>query len=133
LLPTSIKSYPPCFKSIKNLIFVHRLASDNNVFLEFRHHFFCIKNLDLRNVLLKGPCQGGLYPLPSSSFKKFGFGVNKLACGIVNPFVDRWHSHLGHLSIPIVQRVIRTFNLPCLAQEIKDYVMLVNKPSTPIS
>jgi hypothetical protein len=40
----------------KNLISVHHLASDNNVFLEFYPHFFSIKDLDSRNILLKGPC-----------------------------------------------------------------------------
>jgi hypothetical protein len=106
----------------KNLISVHRLASDNNVFLEFHPHFFCIKDLDLRSVLLKGPCLGGLYPFPSSSLTKFSLGVNKIACGVIKPSLDRWHSRLGHPSIPLVQRVIRAFDLPCLDQEIKDFV-----------
>jgi hypothetical protein len=97
-------------QATKNLIYVHRLASDNNVFLEFHPHFFCIKDLDTRNMLVKGLCQGGLYPLPTSFFKKLAFGVNKLACGVVKPSIDRWHSHLGHPAIPIVQRVIRNFN-----------------------
>jgi hypothetical protein len=100
----------------KNLIFVHRLASDNNVFLEFHLHFFVIKDLDLRNTLLKGPCQGGLYPLPASSLEKQAFGVNKVACGVIKPSVERWHRRLGHLALSIVQRVIRDFLLPCLPQ-----------------
>jgi hypothetical protein len=41
-----------------NHISVHCLASDNNVFLQFHPHFFCIKDLDMRNVLLKVPCRG---------------------------------------------------------------------------
>jgi hypothetical protein len=69
----------------KNLISVHRLASDNNVFLQFHPRFFFIKDLDSRNVLLKGPYRGGLYPLPSSSFKKFVFGANKVPCGVFTP------------------------------------------------
>jgi hypothetical protein len=106
----------------KNLIFVHRLASDNNVFLQFHPRFFCIKDMDSRSILLKGPCQGGLYRLPSSSFKKFVFGANKVACGVFTPSIDRWHNRLGHPSTTIVQRVIREFNLPSLAPEIKDLV-----------
>jgi hypothetical protein len=73
------------------------------------------------NILLKGPCRGGLYPLPSS-FAKIAFEANKVGCEVVKPSLDRWHSRLGHASIPIVQRVIRDSNLPCLAQEIKDSV-----------
>jgi hypothetical protein len=106
----------------KNLISVNRLASDNNVFLEFHPHFFCIKDLDSRNVLLKGMCKEGLYPISSSSLKKFAFGVDKLACGVIKPSFDRWHSRLGHPSIPIVRRIIQDFNLPCLAFEINDSV-----------
>jgi hypothetical protein len=40
----------------KNLVSIYRLASDNNVFLEFHPHFCCIKDLDSRNILIKGPC-----------------------------------------------------------------------------
>jgi hypothetical protein len=40
----------------KNLVSIYRLASDNNVFLEFHPHFCCIKDMDSRNILLKGPC-----------------------------------------------------------------------------
>jgi hypothetical protein len=54
----------------KNLISVHRLASNNNVFHEFHPRFFCMKDLDSRNTLLKGPCRGGLYPLLASSLEK---------------------------------------------------------------
>jgi hypothetical protein len=97
----------------KNLVSVHHLASDNNVFLEFHPRLFCINDLDLRNVLLKGSCRGHLYPLPSPSFKKYAYGVNKIACGVIKPSFDRWHSHLGHPSTTIVERVIRDFNLPC--------------------
>jgi hypothetical protein len=38
----------------KNNISVHRFASVNNIFLEFYPHFFCIKDLDSRSVLLTG-------------------------------------------------------------------------------
>jgi hypothetical protein len=45
-----------------------------------------------------------------------------MVCGVIKPSLYRWHNHLGHPSVPIVQRVIREFNLPCLAQEVKDLV-----------
>jgi hypothetical protein len=73
-------------------------------------------------MLLKGPCRGGHYPFPSLSLTKFSLGVNKIACGIIKPSLDRWHSRPGHPSIPLVQRVVRAFDLPCLDQEIKDFV-----------
>jgi hypothetical protein len=76
----------------------------------------------MRNILLKGMCKGGHYLLPTSSLVKVAFEANKIACGVVKPSLDRWHSRLGHASIPRVQCVIRDSNLPCLVQEIKDLV-----------
>ncbi|WVZ77133.1 hypothetical protein U9M48_025033 [Paspalum notatum var. saurae] len=92
--------------SSKNLVSVHRLATDNNVFLEFHPNFFLIKDQGSRSTLLRGPCKQGLYPLPTPH-AKHAFGVSK-------PSIDKWHSRLGHPAIPIVQRVVRNFNLPCL-------------------
>jgi histone deacetylase 1/2 len=54
----------------KNLISVHRITFDNNVFLEFHPNFFLIKDRDTRSTLLEGPCHKGLYPLPPSSASK---------------------------------------------------------------
>jgi hypothetical protein len=55
----------PCTK--KNLVSIHRLASDNNVSFKFHLDFFFIKDRDTRNTLLEVSCRKGLYPLPSSS------------------------------------------------------------------
>jgi histone deacetylase 1/2 len=98
--------------SKKNLLSVHRLASDNNVFLEFHPDFFCIKDQETKNILLRGPCRRGLYPLTSTPSVKQAFGVNK-------PSLDRWHSRLGHPAMPIVERVIKNFNLPFSHESIK--------------
>jgi hypothetical protein len=49
--------------ALKNLLYVHKLALDNNVFLEFNPFFFFIKDRVIRRTLFKGPCTGGLYPL----------------------------------------------------------------------
>ena len=46
----------------KNLVSVHRLAADNNAFLEFHPDFFLIKDQKSKNTLLKGRCYKGLYP-----------------------------------------------------------------------
>jgi hypothetical protein len=49
----------------KNLAFVHRIGSNNNVFFELHPNFF--KDRESRKTLLHGKARGGLYPLPSSS------------------------------------------------------------------
>ncbi|XP_021303151.1 uncharacterized protein LOC110430216 [Sorghum bicolor] len=52
----------------KNLLSVHRLARDNDAFLEFYPYRFFVKEQGTRKVIFQGPCEGGLYPLkPSSS------------------------------------------------------------------
>ena len=100
-------------QAAKNLVSVNRLAKDNNVFLEFHPEFFCIKDRDTKSTILKGACYKGMYPLPPASSEKQAFGVNK-------PSLDRWHNRLGHPAAPIVQRVIRDFNLP-FVQELNKH------------
>jgi hypothetical protein len=100
----------------KNLISVHRLASDNNVYLEFHPDFFLIKDRDTRSTLLRGACRRGMYPLPSPpASSKQAYGVNKVP-------LDRWHHRLGHPSFRIVERVLRDYKLPCSFDLNKDVV-----------
>jgi hypothetical protein len=47
----------------KNIASVHRITSDNNVFLEFHPKFFLIKDWETKTTLHRGKCEGGLYPL----------------------------------------------------------------------
>jgi hypothetical protein len=88
----------------KNLISVHTLAADNYAFLEYHPDFFVVKDQATRKPLLKGRCRNGLYPLPMKSLK-LAFGVSKTS-------FERWHSCLGHPSVPIIKKVISNFNLP---------------------
>ena len=77
----------------KNLISVHKLTLDNDVFLEFHPYFFFIKDQATRRILFKGPCHGGLYPLVPLST-----GSSKQAFVIIKPSSSTWHSLLGHPS-----------------------------------
>lgn len=93
----------------KNLVSVHRLTTDNSVFLEFHPEFFLVKDQATKNTLLRGNCRKGLYPLPASMIPtiKQAHGVTKLP-------LSRWHSRLGHPSSFIVKQVVSRNNLPCL-------------------
>ena len=93
-------------QAMKNLASVHRLATDNSAFLEFHPNVFFIKDRETKNILLKGRCRNGLYPLPSPSIKQ--------AYGTTRSSVSQWHSRLGHPSSVIVKQVISSNNLPCL-------------------
>jgi hypothetical protein len=75
----------------------------------------------MRKALLKGRCHKGLYPLPVESLK--------LAFGAFKPFLARWHSRLRHPSIPIAERIVSKFNLPCSSESNKNlYVMHAKEP-----
>jgi hypothetical protein len=101
----------------KSLASVHRISSDNNVFLEFHPEFFLIKDQTMKKVLHRGRCEGGLYPLGLSqaSWSKQVFGVNK-------PSTSRWHSQLGHPAFPIVARVLRNHKLPFVSDNASESV-----------
>jgi hypothetical protein len=92
----------------KNLISVHRLATDNNAFLEFHPNYFLVKDRDTKKVILEGECRHGLYPFPAPSNKK-AYIATKV------PF-SRWHSRLGHPSSAIVTQVISRNKLPLLGE-----------------
>jgi hypothetical protein len=100
-------------KANKNLISVHKLASDNSTFLEYYHDYFVIKDRATWRPLLRGRCHKGLDPLPVKSLK--------LIFGVFKPSLARWHSRLGHPSIPIIERVISKFNLPCSSEFDKEF------------
>jgi hypothetical protein len=101
-------------QATKNLVSVHRLAKDNNVFLDFHPNLFLIKDRYTRSTILRGRCQKGLYPLPATPPSiKNALGVNK-------PSFDKWHSRLGHPAAPIVQKIISSFNLPCHVESNKE-------------
>jgi len=92
----------------KNLVSVNRLTRDNNVFLEFHPDHFLIKEQVTRRSLLRGRCEGGLYPIKSSPHRS---SRNKEALGVVNPFASLWHHRLGHAAAPIVQWILSRHKL----------------------
>jgi histone deacetylase 1/2 len=91
----------------KNLVSIHRLTLDNNVYVEFHPWYFYVKDLETKKVLLKGRCYRGLYPLVSSSSSR-----NKQVLSATKPSATRWHDRLGHPSFKIVHRILRKFELP---------------------
>jgi hypothetical protein len=74
-------------KPYKNLLSVHHLSNHNGVFLEFLPNHFAIKEVETRRTLLKGRCEGSLYPPRSSTNKS---SSNKQALSIVRPTTSLW-------------------------------------------
>jgi hypothetical protein len=95
-------------KLTNNLIYVHKLARDNNAVLEFHSNLFCIKDKATGAILLQGNSRDGLYPLIPSTRPCF-----PLAAYIdERTFADQWHRRLGHPSARIVSQVTSRFQLP---------------------
>jgi histone deacetylase 1/2 len=94
----------------KNLLSVHRIVSDNDVFIEFHRHFFCVKDKATKNIILQGRSRGGLYPVPfhraSSSTTRHAFSGVKLS-------FRQWHQRLGHPSNNVVQSTVKNNSLLC--------------------
>lgn len=101
----------------KNLLSVHCIAIDNRVYLEFHPYFFLIRDEVTRNILYRGRCVHGLYPL-IPQFRSF----NKQVCGVIKLSSERWHARLGHPSFSIVQQVLRNNQLPCAGERRLDTI-----------
>jgi histone deacetylase 1/2 len=91
----------------KSLCSVNHLARDNNVILEFHPNHFSIKEQVTKKVLHKGICEGGLYPLRSSSTS-----TNKQVYSAIKPSTSLWHHRLGHASSHVVQQILSRHKLP---------------------
>jgi len=107
-------------KANKNLASVHRLTRDNGVFLEFHPNYFDIKEEETRRILLRGKCEGGLYPLRSSASNKSS--PNKRALSAARPSVSLWHNRLGHASTPVVRQILSRHKLSFVKSQNKDHV-----------
>ncbi|KAM0877932.1 hypothetical protein ACQ4PT_035216 [Festuca glaucescens] len=96
---------------------VHNASGqDNNAFVEIHPFFFLIKDQATKQIVFRGPCHGGLYPLvPVSS------GSSKHALVTIKPSSSTWHRRLGHPSSFIVQQVLRKNNLS-YSPEINSYI-----------
>jgi histone deacetylase 1/2 len=100
----------------KNLLSAHKIALDNNAFIEFHPFFFFIKDRATKKIVFKGPCHGGLYPLVPTST-----GSHKHAFVTLKPSSSTWHRRLGHPSLFVVQQILCRNNLPH-SHEINPYV-----------
>jgi histone deacetylase 1/2 len=102
-----------------NLLSVHRFTNDNNVFVEFHPHQFFVKEEETRRTLLKGRCEGGLYPLRSSSNKS---SFNKQVLSVTRPTTSLWHNRLGHASSQVVQSILSRHKISFISDSNKGHV-----------
>jgi histone deacetylase 1/2 len=85
----------------------HKLTNDNEVFIEIHPHHFVVKDQVSRAKLLQGRCEGGLYPIESSSIS-----VPKCAMLTARASKEQWHRRLGHPSPQVVNSILSLNKLP---------------------
>jgi len=98
----------------KNVISAHQFTRGNQVFLLNFIPLFCVKDLQTRQLLLKGPSRFSLYPWPSSHDH---FSKSPVALIGEKVSLDQWHHQLGHPAFPIVSQVIKSNKLPVVLSE----------------
>jgi hypothetical protein len=95
----------------KSLLSVHKLVSDNDVFIEFHRHFFCVKDTPTKKILLQGRSRGGLYPILFHRASSSTASQHALASIKVSS--RQWHQRLGHPSNNVVPNIVKNNNLLC--------------------
>jgi hypothetical protein len=93
----------------KNLISVHHLTKQNNVFVELHPFHFFVKDTTTGAILLRGACNNGIYTFPTSAVAS---SSKKVANVHERTSIDGWHKRLGHPSFKIVHHLVKNFSLP---------------------
>jgi hypothetical protein len=89
---------------IKNLIFVRQFTTDNQVSVEFDMYGLSVKDLHMRNVIVRCNSSRRLYPLfPLTSSLSLA-----LLAGTSSSTL--WHRRLGHLGFEALSRLVPSCN-----------------------
>lgn len=78
----------------KNLLLVHKLANDNNIYVEFHASYCLVKDEAARIPLVQGTFKDMLYFFQNSKTLRAFFGHR---VSLVT-----WHEHLGHPDLKIL-------------------------------
>jgi hypothetical protein len=93
-----------------HLLFVNRLCWDNDIFVEFHRHCFCVKDKSTWKILLHGRSKGGLYPITLS---RASSSAPRRALSGVTALPSQWPQRLGHPTNNVVQTIVKTHDLSC--------------------
>jgi histone deacetylase 1/2 len=96
----------------KNLLSMHKLLLDNHAYAEVYPHHFYVKDQATRALLLRGRCQGGLYPVPSNPVTSTSSSSRHCLTSSTLS-TDHWHRRLGHPSLRVLESVLRKNKVAC--------------------
>lgn len=88
-----------------NLVFIHKLCCDNDVFIEFYSYLFFVKDKYTKKVLLHSPLDYGLYKIlaNTAAHKTVSTVLDFSSASLITSI---WYEHLGHTSHPIVHIIL---------------------------
>lgn len=90
----------------KNLVSVQEFCKDNNVYFEFHHDFFVVKDY-LGNLLHQGAFKDGLY-----SFSRSVASLHPHCFSAIRAPYQLWHQRLSHASPSVAHKAVSAFTFP---------------------
>lgn len=113
-----LKDILHCPNASANLLSINKFCLDNNCWFALTGSSFTMKDNLTREVLLQGPSENGLYPIPLN--KKFLNKWKGLTAHLGVKTTDVvWHQRLGHPSSSVFQQLLKNQNLPLSGSEDK--------------
>jgi hypothetical protein len=106
-----LKDILHCPDASANLLSINKFCLDNNCWFALTGSSFTVKDNMTGEVLLQGPSENGLYPIPMhpKSLNKWkGLAAH---LGVKTTDVV-WHQRLGHPSVSVFLQLLRDQNLP---------------------
>lgn len=94
------------------LLFVQKLASDNDCTISFNANSFYIQDNPTRQVIHQGFTENGIYPIQvASSIKHFTVALHS-----VKSSVSTWQIRLGHLANKTMYHIFKHLDFPFQSQ-----------------
>jgi transposase InsO family protein len=94
-----------------NLLSIQKFCEENHCLFILTATCFLVKDIRTGQVLLQGHSRDGLYPIPLHRIStRSPLGLTAFLG--LKTSTSVWHQRLGHLAMPIVQRVINHHKLP---------------------
>ena len=101
----------------QSLLSAYNLMRDNDVFIELHPEFFLVKDQATRRTILQNKSRWGLFPVTGRQS-----APQRQVLAAIKPSTSRWHKRLGHPALPVVQKILRDFNLP--VSNKKDHLLV---------